>query len=70
MKLILSESKLGQRITLEEKEDSADVWKRNDDRPIFAEIASNKDITDIRKFKKKRSKTHAEFICYLFIVIY
>ena len=41
-------------------ENSADLSKRKDDRPIFAEIAPNKNITDNRKFRKKRSKTYAE----------
>ena len=37
---------------------SADLSKRKDDRPIFAEIAPNKNITD--KTRKTRSKTYAE----------
>ena len=40
-------------------ENSADLSKRKDDRPIFAEIAPNKNITDNGKFRKK-SKTYAE----------
>ena len=45
---------------VEGNENSADVCKTKDDRPIFAEIAPNKNITDNRKFRKKRSKTYAE----------
>ena len=45
---------------VEENENSANVCKRKDDRPIFAQIAPNKNITDNRKFRKKRSKTYAE----------
>ena len=36
------------------------MWKRNDDRPIFAEITCNKNITDNWKFRKKRIQTYAE----------
>ena len=36
------------------------MWKRNDDRPIFAEITFNKNITDNWKFRKKRIQTYAE----------
>ena len=45
---------------VEGNENSADVFKRKDDRPIFAQIDPNKNITDNRKFRKKRSKTYAE----------
>ena len=36
------------------------MWKRNDDRPIFAEITFSKNITDNWKFRKKRIQTCAE----------
>ena len=57
---ILTELKLEQRVMLEGNENNVDVYKRKDDRPIFAQIAPNKNITDNRKFRKKRSKTYAE----------
>ena len=57
---IVSESKREQRVMVQGNENSADLSKRKDDRPIFAEIAPNKNITDNRKFRKKRSKTYAE----------
>ena len=59
MEFILSESKREQRVMVQGNENSADLSKRKDDRPIFAEIAPNKNITDNRKFRKK-SKTYAE----------
>ena len=52
---ISNQSKLEQRATVERKKNSVDVYKRNDNRPIFAEIASNKNITDNRKFRKERT---------------
>ena len=45
---------------VEGNENSTDVCKRTDDRRIFAEIAPNKNITDNRKFRKKRSKACAD----------
>ena len=51
---ILSESKIEQRVMVEGNENSADACNRKDDRPIFAEIAPNKNITDNRKCRKKR----------------
>ena len=62
MEFILSKSKLKRRVTVEEHENSANVCKRKDDRPIFPEIAFNKNITDNRKFRKKRSTTYAEAV--------
>ena len=59
---ISNESKLKQRATVERKENSVDMRKRNGDRPIFAEIVSNKNITDNRKFRKKRNKTYTEAV--------
>ena len=60
VEFILNGLKLEQRVTIEGKENSADVCKRDDDRPIFAQIACNKNITDNRHFKEKISKTYAE----------
>ena len=57
---ILSELKREQRVMVQGNENSADLSKRKDDRPIFAEIAPNKNITDNQKFRKKGSKTYAE----------
>ena len=54
---ILSESKREQRVMVQGNENNADLSKRKDDRPIFAELTRNKNITDNRKFRKKRSKT-------------
>ena len=54
--------KLEQRATVERKENSADICKRNDDRPIFPEIASSINITDNQKFRKKRSNTYTEAV--------
>ena len=51
MESILSESKLEQIVMVEGNGNSGDVEKRNDNRPIFAEIAPNKNITDNRKFR-------------------
>ena len=62
VEFILNGSKLEQRVTVEGKENSADVCKRDDDRPIFAQIACNKNITDNRHFKEKISKTYAEAV--------
>ena len=45
---------------VEENENSANVCKRKDNRPIFPENAPNKNIMENQKFKKKRSKTYAE----------
>ena len=58
--MLLSESKIEQRVMVEANENSTDVFKRTDDRRIFAEIAPNKNIMDNRKFRKKRSKTYAD----------
>ena len=62
MESVLSESKLEQSVIVEGNgnKNSADVCKRKGDRPIFAEIAPNNDITDNKKFRQKRSKTYAE----------
>ena len=60
MESILSELKREKRVMVQGNENSADLSKRMDNRPIFAEIAPNKNITDNRKFRKKRSKTYAE----------
>ena len=60
MESILSESKLEQGVMVEGNENSADVCKRKDDRPISVEIAPNKNVTDNRKFRKKRSTTYAD----------
>ena len=40
-----------QIVMVEGNENSADVCKRKDDRPISAEIVLNKNITDNRKFR-------------------
>ena len=36
------------------------MWKRKDNRPIFAEITPNKNIIVIGKFRKKKSKAYAD----------
>ena len=51
--------KLEQRVT-EGKDNSVDMCKRNDDRPIFAEITSYN--TGDQKFRKKRSNTYPESV--------
>ena len=54
--------KLEQRIRVEGKQNSVNVCKRSDNRPILAEIASNNNITDNWKLKEKKSKTYAEAV--------
>ena len=47
---------------VDRNENSADVSKTKDNRPFSAEITpiKNENITDNRKFRKKRNKTYAE----------
>ena len=58
---ILNKSKQVQRVTVLREKNSADMSNRHDSSSIFAEIASNKNITNNWKFRKKeRSKTHVK----------
>ena len=53
MESILSESKREQRVIVQENENSADLSKRKDDRPIFAEIAPTKILRIIENLERK-----------------
>ena len=59
---ISSGPKLEQRVLVDRNENSADVSKTKDGRSFSAEITHSKikNITDNKKFRKKRSKTYAE----------
>ena len=59
---ILSGPKLERRVMVDRNENSADVSKTKDGKSFSAEIthSKNKNITDNRKFRKKRNKTYAE----------
>lgn len=60
--LVLNESKLDQRVTVEEKEISADGCKRMKIDQFLLSSHPIKKIADNQEFRKKRSKTYAEVV--------